>query len=184
MKRVLVILAEGFEEIEAVTPIDVLRRAGAEVTAAGLGAGPVKGSRGVTLLPDAPLSEIEEEEFDLVVLPGGPGAAELRDDPRVTRILTRTLAADRRVGAICASPAVVLSTHGFLAGKRATCHPNVVSEHMKEGDLVDERVVVDGNVTTGKGAGTAMEFAMALVAELFGPEKVEEVNARMYARLI
>jgi 4-methyl-5(b-hydroxyethyl)-thiazole monophosphate biosynthesis len=182
MKKVLVILAEGFEEIEAVTPIDVLRRAGAEVTAAGLGEGPVRGSRGITLVPDASLAEVEDVDFDLVVLPGGmPGATNLRDDPRVKRVLSRTLNRDRSVAAICASPAVVLSAHGFLAGRKATCHPNLAGE-MKECQRVDERVVVDGNIITSKGAGTAMEFALTLVTHLFGESKAEEVNAPMFAR--
>ena len=181
MTKVLVILAEGFEEIEAVTPIDVLRRAGAEVVAAGLADGPVKGSRGISILPDAPLSDVEEEEFDLLVLPGGlPGATNLRDDPRVKGLIERTLAANGTVGAICAAPATVLSTHGFLAGRRATCHPNL-AEDMVQGELVDERVVVDGNIVTSKGPGTAMEFALTLVAELYGPDKAEEVNAPMFA---
>jgi 4-methyl-5(b-hydroxyethyl)-thiazole monophosphate biosynthesis len=182
MKSVLVLLAEGFEEMEAVVPIDVLRRAGAEVVAAGLADGPVRGSRGIVLVPDTPLDEVLDREFDLVVLPGGiPGAPNLRDDPRVKDILHRTLAADRTIGAICASPAVVLSTHGLLKGRRATGHPGT-ADQMVEGEFTNERVTVDGRIITSKGAGTAMDFALALVTALFGAAKVEEINSTMYAR--
>jgi 4-methyl-5(b-hydroxyethyl)-thiazole monophosphate biosynthesis len=183
MTTVLVILAPGFEEIEAVTPIDVLRRAGAEVTVAGLADGPVPGSRGIRILPDSSLEAEAEKDYDLVVLPGGmPGATNLREDPRVVSIVKRTLAADRTVGAICASPAVVLDAVGVLAGRRATCHPALANQ-MVEGELTDERVTVDGNIITSKGPGTAMEFALALVTALYGPDRAAEVNAPMFARV-
>ena len=179
----VVVLAEGFEEIEAVTPIDVLRRAGAEVTVAGLEDGPVLGSRGVRIVPDTPLADVASVEYDLVVLPGGmPGATNLRKDPRVVEIVRRTLAANRTVGAICAAPAVILDSCGVLAGRRATCHP-ALADRMVEGELTNERVTVDGNVITSMGPGTAMEFALALVSALYGDAKAEEVNAPMFARL-
>jgi len=181
-KQVVVVLADGFEEIEAVTPIDVLRRAGAHVTAAGLDEGPIRGSRGVVVVPDAPLEAVAADDFDLVVLPGGPGASNLRDDLRVKEILARTLAADGTVGAICAAPAVVLDALGFLRDRRATCHPSLAKE-MRVGRLTGDRVTVDGRLVTSKGPGTAMEFAFALVTALFGPEKAAEVNAPMFARL-
>ena len=183
MKTALVILAEGFEEIEAVTPIDVLRRAGAEVTVAGVGDGPITGSRGVTILPDAPLAEVADRDYDVVVLPGGmPGATNLRDEPRMKEILTRTLEKDGVVGAICASPAVVLDTLGFLVGKVATCHP-ALAEDMKTGNRTEDRVVVDGNIVTSKGPGTALEFSLALVRHVFGPAKAHEVNAPMFGKV-
>jgi 4-methyl-5(b-hydroxyethyl)-thiazole monophosphate biosynthesis len=181
--RVLVILAEGYESIEAVTPVNVLRRAGAEVTVAGVGDGPVLCSRGVKILPDAPLASVADDPFDLVVLPGGmPGATNLRDEPLVKQVIERALESDGAVGAICAAPAVVLSTHGFLTGKAATCHPSL-AEQMVDGKRIDDRVVVDGNVITSKGAGTAMEFAFSLVHYLFGAKKVVEVNEGMFARI-
>ena len=182
MKRVLVILAEGFEEIEAICAIDVLRRADAEVVVAGLGEGPVRASRGVVVVPDVALADALTDDYDLVVLPGGmPGAANLRDDTRVKEVVTRTLKADGSVGAICAAPAVVLESYGLLRGRRATCHPNLAGE-MVEGTLTNERVTVDGNLITSKGPGTALEFALTLVAHLFGEEKAEEVNAPMFTR--
>jgi 4-methyl-5(b-hydroxyethyl)-thiazole monophosphate biosynthesis len=179
--KVLVILAEGFEEIEAVTPIDVLRRAGAEVTVAGLTAESVLGSRGISIIPDARLDAVAHEDYDLVVLPGGmPGATNLKNDATVKAVLKKAIEADRTVGAICASPAVVLDSHGFLKNRRATCHPALASE-MIEGTLTDDRVTVDGNIITSKGPGTAMEFALTLVAKLYGEEKAAEVNAPMFA---
>ena len=138
--KVLVILAKGFEEIEAVTPIDVLRRAGAEVTVAGLTAESVLGSRGISIIPDARLDAVAHEDYDLVVLPGGmPGATNLKNDATVKAVLKKAIEADRTVGAICASPAVVLDSHGFLKNRRATCHPARASE-MTEGTLTDDRV--------------------------------------------
>lgn len=182
-KTAVVILAEGFEEIEAVSVIDVLRRAGAEVTVAGVAKGPVLASRGVRILPDRPLAEVESEDFDLVVLPGGmPGAANLAKDPRVKAVLARTLGSHRLVGAICAAPAVVLSALGLLRGRKATCHPNFAKD-LTDGEHVDARVVEDGNVVTSMGPGTALEFALALVARLYGEEKAREVNSPMYARV-
>lgn len=183
-KSVLVLLAEGFEEIEAVTAIDVLRRAGAEVVAAGLTEGPIAASRGVRILPDAPLDDVLDRDFDLVVLPGGmPGAANLRDDPRVARLVANQISKpDRVLGAICAAPAVVLSSLGLLRGRRATGHPNF-AEKIRDTERADGRVVVDGNLVTSKGPGTALEFALKLVEVLFGPEKARDVNAPMYARV-
>ncbi len=179
--KVLTILAEGFEEIEAVTPVDVLRRAGAEVTVAGLTGDPVCGSRGIVIVPDAALSAVAGTAWDLVVLPGGmPGATNLRNDPLVRTVLEETARAGRTIAAICASPAVVFDSFGLLRGRRATCHPALAGE-MGEGTLTGERVTVDGNIITSMGPGTAMEFALALVKELFGEEKAAEVNAPMFA---
>jgi 4-methyl-5(b-hydroxyethyl)-thiazole monophosphate biosynthesis len=174
-KRALVVLAEGFEEMEAVAPIDVLRRAGVEVVVAGLSEGPVRGSRGVVVAPDATLSAVLGERFDAVVLPGGlPGAENLRDDPRVPAIVERTLTAGGIIGAICAAPALVLGTHGFLDGRRATCHPSCAGD-LAAGTYAGGSVVRDGPFVTGEAAGAALPFALALVAALCGGERAREV---------
>jgi 4-methyl-5(b-hydroxyethyl)-thiazole monophosphate biosynthesis len=174
-KRALVLLAEGFEEMEAVAPIDVLRRAGVTVVAAGLADGPVRGSRGVVVVPDVPLAAVLHERFDAVVLPGGlKGAENLRDDPRVRDLVARTLAGGGIVGAICAAPALVLAAHGFLTGRRATCHPSCV-EDLPAGTHAAGQVVRDGPFVTGQAAGAALPFALALVTALCGEERAREV---------
>jgi len=179
-KSVLIPVADGTEELEAVAIIDVLRRAGAAVTVASVtGNRQITASRGVVMVADVLIEECLEMEFDLVVLPGGiPGAEHLRDSADLTHILTRQREKKRLYGAICASPAVVLEHHGLLKGRQATCHPGFV-DHLETKDRVDDRVVVDGNCLTSRGPGTAVEFALALVEGLYGKDKCEEVAAPM-----
>jgi 4-methyl-5(b-hydroxyethyl)-thiazole monophosphate biosynthesis len=175
--RVLVPLAAGFEEIEAVTVIDVLRRAGAEVVVAGLEAGPVKASRGVVVVPDTTMATALEQSYDAVVLPGGmPGATHLAADTRVRTALARAREEGRIIGAICAAPAVVLGALGYLDGKQATCHPSFASQLALHGT---GRVVIDGNIVTSQGPGTALEFALELVRTLMGRVKADEVARPM-----
>jgi 4-methyl-5(b-hydroxyethyl)-thiazole monophosphate biosynthesis len=179
-RRVLVPLAEGFEEIEAVTVIDVLRRAGVEVVVAGLTPGPLRASRGVVVVPDALLDDVWEQPFDMVVLPGGmPGAKTLGMDDRVRKVLERTRERQRWVAAICAAPAMVLEPAGFLSGVEATGHPSL-SDKVKS--YIDQRVVTAGRMVTSQGPGTAMEFALELVRHLCGEPKAREVAAPMLAR--
>jgi 4-methyl-5(b-hydroxyethyl)-thiazole monophosphate biosynthesis len=177
-KKVLVPVADGSEEIEAVCIIDVLRRAGAVVTVASVGNRQITASRGVRIVADRLISECLEEEWDLVVLPGGiPGAENLRDSTDLTQILRRQAGAGRLYGAICAAPAVVLEHHGLLEERRATAHPAFTAA-LKDPDE-GPRVIVDGRCVTSRGPGTAIEFALELVAQLFGPEKAKEVAAPM-----
>jgi len=184
MKRVLVPLAPGFEEIEAITVIDILRRAGVEVVVAGTEAGPIVASRQTKHMPDCTLEDVRAEDFDLLVLPGGlPGTTNLRRDPRIRQIIGTLRARQRPVAAICAAP-TVLAAYGVLAGKSATSHPSVRAEvAAAAGSASAARVVVDGDVITSQSAGTAMEFAFKLVEYLCGPAKVAEVNAGVLARL-
>lgn len=177
MAKVLVPLAQGCEELEAVTIIDILRRAGIDVVSAGLTAGPVRASRGTVLLPDATLDEVQQQSFDLVVLPGGmPGSEHLRDDARVVALLQRTAAAGKRVAAICAAP-MALHAAGLLEGKRATSYPGVLDQLQGSHRYSQDAVVVDGQVTTSRGPGTAMDFALALVEQLAGRARREQVEA-------
>jgi 4-methyl-5(b-hydroxyethyl)-thiazole monophosphate biosynthesis len=177
MPRVLVPLAEGFEELEAVTIVDLLRRAGIEVVTAGLAAGPVRASRGVVLLPDTTLDAVAAEDFDMVVLPGGlPGADHLDGDPRIRSLLQRTAQAGGYTAAICAAPKVLASA-GVLEGKRATGYPGVLERlDLPKTELLAQPVVTDGRVITSRGPGTALDFALELVERLLGRERREEVE--------
>ncbi len=179
--NVLVPIADGTEEIEAVTIIDVLRRAEANVTVASVDNLQIKASRGVNIVADCLIDACKDKDFDLVVLPGGiPGAEHLRDNPVLKEILLRQQTAGRFYAAICAAPAVVLEPHGMLANRQATCHPNFVAG-LQDTSAVESRVVVDGNCITSRGPGTAMAFSLKLVEMLFGKEKREAVAAPMIA---
>jgi 4-methyl-5(b-hydroxyethyl)-thiazole monophosphate biosynthesis len=179
MPTVLVPLAEGFEEVEAVTPIDLLRRAGAEVILAALPEGiHVTGRSGITLHADTGLTHVETREFDAVFLPGGPGVKHLRADPRIRALVQRHAAAGKWIAAICAAP-TVLHDAGLLQGRRYTAHFSVANE--LPAILANERVVTDGNVLTSRGAGTALDFGLALVSVLVSPEKSAEIHAAIRA---
>jgi 4-methyl-5(b-hydroxyethyl)-thiazole monophosphate biosynthesis len=181
-KTVLVPIADGSEEIEAVTIIDVLRRAGAEVIVAAPGGLQVTASRGVRLTADMTLAECAGRTFDCIAIPGGmPGAAHLHDSDVLTDLLKRQAEGGRLYAAICAAPAVVLKAHGLLEGRRATCHPAFHRELEGHGG-VGERVVVDGQCVTSGGPGTAMEFALKLVEVLFGLQTARDVAGPMLAR--
>jgi 4-methyl-5(b-hydroxyethyl)-thiazole monophosphate biosynthesis len=177
--NVLVPIADGTEEIEAVTIIDVLRRAEAQVTVASVGALQVTAARGVKIVADCMIEDCKNNMFDLVVLPGGiPGAQHLRDSATLKEILVRQQSAGGLYGGICAAPAVVLATHGLLENRQATCHPHFVQK-LNNTSAVASRVVVDGNCVTSRGPGTAMEFSLKLVELLFGKDKMNAVAAPM-----
>ncbi|HPD46543.1 MAG TPA: DJ-1/PfpI family protein [Anaerohalosphaeraceae bacterium] len=180
-KTVLVAIADGIEEIESVCVIDTLRRAGAEVTVASVDSLQVTASRGVKLVADKLIGDCEGETFDLIVLPGGmPGAEHLRDCAALAEMLKAQKAAGRMYGAICASPAVVLGRHGLLDDKRATCHP-ALADKLVCREASEGRVVTDGNCVTSRGPGTALEFALELVRQLFGDERMRQVAEPMLA---
>lgn len=184
MKRVLIPLAPGFEEIEAVTMIDILRRAEVVVDVAGTVPGPIEASRGVRVLPEMTLDEAQTRDYDLVVLPGGAvGTENLMKDDRLKQILRTMVEKKRYVGAICAAPAI-LSANGHLSGRAATSHPSVEAKVREGGTLYrTDRVVSDGIFLTSRSPGTAMEFSFKLVELLAGPEKAQEINASVLARL-
>ena len=178
MHKVLVLLAQGCEEIEAVTTIDILRRAGVEVTSAGLDDLPVLASRGVVLLPDTTLDLAQHQEFDMIVLPGGqPGTDNLKADKRLIALLRQMTQRGKYVAAICAAPSV-LAAAGLLDGRKATCYPTCLDDFPKV-NLQTAAVVEDGNIITSRGPGTAMDFALALVERLAGKAKRQEVEAAL-----
>jgi 4-methyl-5(b-hydroxyethyl)-thiazole monophosphate biosynthesis len=178
-KKVLCLLVPGFEEIETIAPVDLLRRAGAEVTLASLtGAKLVTGRCQVTLQADASLEEVVAQEFDLLLIPGGPGVKAMRSDGRPAALAKTYAQQGKLVGAICAAP-TVLADAGLLADRRFTAHFSVHGELPQA--LAAERVVEDGNLITSRGAGTAVEFGLALVQRLFGAAVAEEVAQSIMA---
>ncbi|HTT08853.1 MAG TPA: DJ-1 family glyoxalase III [Gammaproteobacteria bacterium] len=177
MAVVLVPLAQGCEELEAVTIIDLLRRAQITVVTAGLDDKPVHASRGVTLIPDTTLEAALKREYDMIVLPGGmPGADHLDRDARLRAALKATSERGRFVAAICAAPKALASA-GLLDHKRATAYPGIMDNLTAPGlTKTSEAVVCDGVVITSRGPGTAMDFALMLIEKLAGRTKRDEVE--------
>ena len=179
-KKILVPLAEGFEMIEALSIVDIFRRAGVHVDLAAVGESlQVTSSHQVKVIADVPLAECLGENYDLIVLPGGiPGAQNLQESAMLIELLKRQNNANKLYGAICAAPALVLEPHGLLQGKKATCHPGFV-EKLGSQDHINERVVFDKNCVTSKGAGTSIEFALELLGIVMGEEKKKAVAKGM-----
>jgi len=175
MATALVLLADGFEEIEAVTIIDVLRRGEVTVTTASLGAERVTGSHQITLHADALLDAVAVESFDALVLPGGPAAKTLREDARAQATIKRARAAGKLLAAVCAAP-TALEAAGVLAGKRATSYPG---NPLPSAHWVEQTVVVDGDVITSRGPGTTMAFALAVVERLSGTQVANTTAERL-----
>ncbi len=176
MPKVLVPLAQGCEEIEAATIIDILRRAGIDVVSAGLDAHPVRASRGLMLLPDTTLDAALGHDYDMVVLPGGqPGTDNLKADARIRDLLKQMAQQGKMVAAICAAPSV-LAAAGLLDGRKATCYPTCLDDFPKV-NLQSSAVVEDGKLITSRSPGTAMDFALALVERLAGRARRLEVEA-------
>ncbi|MDT8404429.1 DJ-1 family glyoxalase III [Sulfuriflexus sp.] len=174
MATVLIPLAQGCEELEAVTVIDLLRRAGIEVVSAGLDKQPVRASRGTVLIADTDLDSALQQDYDMVVLPGGmPGADHLDNDPRIQALLKEMAANDKYTAAICAAPKVLASS-GVLGDKKATAFPGVLEALGKT--PAAGAVVADGRVITSRGPGTAMDFALKLIEVLVSKDKRDEVE--------
>lgn len=179
-KRALIVLADGFEDIEAVAPIDVLNRAGIEVVIAGLQNRPIKAAYGITIVPHTSIDDVKEL-FDCLIFPGGRKNAEsLAASRRVTEIARKHFESDKFVAAICAAPSHVLAeAAGVLKGRRATGDPGFNDRLSAAGAIVtNEQVTVDGNIITGRGPGAAMLFALMLAEKLADKEIADQFAAK------
>lgn len=178
---VYVFLADGFEEIEALTPVDLLRRAGVETKLVSIypGRKSVEGARGIGVICDITIDEAKDA--DIFVLPGGmPGTVNLLECDRLMSLIDERNLKGKRIAAICAAPARILGQRGMLKGKRATCYPGM--ESLMEGaTAVTDSVVTDGNLTTSRGLGTAVDFACELVKLMCGRQKADEIRASVVA---
>lgn len=180
MKKVLLFFANGTEEIEALTVADILRRAGADVTLAGVGGKELTGSHNIRITADIDAAELTSFAYDMVVVPGGlPGTTHLDESEIVEKALEAVSERDGYLAAICAAP-LVLGKRGYLVGKSATCYPGFES-YLKGAKLLGKRVCVDGNVITGAGMGVALDFSLALTEALFGAEKAAALRSAVIA---
>ena len=178
-KKALVIIADGFEEVEATTPVDILRRAEVDVTVAGLGSDTVTGAHGIAIKADTTLADYKDIP-DAVVFPGGmPGAENLAASSTVRNLIAKMSAEGRIIAAICASPALVLAPSGVLKGKKATCYPGLERNFTTDIDFVKEEVVRDGNVITSRGPATAFQFGIKIAEGLVGKAKADMVAGQM-----
>ncbi|MBF0385968.1 MAG: DJ-1/PfpI family protein [Candidatus Omnitrophica bacterium] len=176
MPKAIIILADGFEDIEAVTPIDLLRRANVEVTVAGLDSVSVTGARGKIRITADTILDKAGVDYDAVILPGGmPGAANLAKSEKIRSLIIEMNKKGKIIAAICAAPALVLSPLGILNNKNATCFPGMENEFNPTTKFLKEQVVVDGKIITSRGAGTAFLFGLALVEALAGKKMRDEI---------
>ena len=173
---IITLLANGFEEIEALTPVDVLRRAGLDVKTCSIGEKGVMGAHRIEVFSDLSPSEIDPADVDMLILPGGmPGATNLDASPLTDALIESVLSKGGRLAAICAAP-LVLGRRGLLEGKNATCYPGFESE-LSGANVTGEGVVTDGNITTAKGMGVALDFALELVRLTVGEDKAREISS-------
>lgn len=176
---VYVLLAEGFEEVEALTPLDLLRRAGVEAKLVGVTGAVVHGSHGIGIETDLPMDEADWDKADMIVLPGGmPGTTNLYADTRVTNAVCKCYDEGKYVAAICAAPSVILGGMGLLKGRKATCYPGMESG-MTGATPLERTCVVDGRIITACGVGGALDFGCALVSALCGEEKARRIAAEV-----
>ena len=182
MKKVYVFLADGFEEVEALIPVDVLRRGGVDVTTVSITDFPlVQSAHGVNIEADMMIEQCDFSDADLLFLPGGmPGASNLFENKDVCKAVVDQHAAGKKVAAICASPAVVLAPLGILDGKRATCYPGFEQALKGAGaQYTGDLVTVDGNVTTGEGPAAAFPFAYELLTQLVNKQTSDQIAEGM-----
>ena len=175
MKKVIIFFADGTEEVEAMTPLDYLRRAGADVMLVGISDTYQRGSHGIEIKTDVPLSSLDENvPFDMLVIPGGmPGTNNIENSPKVQALITRAEKEGKFIAAICAAPKI-LGVRGILDGKTATCYPGF-EKFLAGAEISKKKAVACKNVITATGAGAANEFAFLLIRALFGEQKADDV---------
>lgn len=179
MKKVLVAIADGIEELETIGITDMLDRAGAEVTTASVNKLTITASHKTKIIADKLIADCQYDNYDLIVCPGGlPGAEHLRDNKILIEMLMKQKKAGKLYAAICASPVVVLHTHGLLKNRFATAYPTLATK-LDNKDKISEIVVVDQNCITGQGAGVVMQFSLVLIENLFGKVKADEIKQSM-----
>ncbi|MCQ2604241.1 MAG: DJ-1/PfpI family protein [Spirochaetia bacterium] len=178
-KKVLFLLAEGFEEMEAVIPADLCIRSGIEVVTAGIGGIDITGAHGLSLIADCEIEDVEDEEFDAVVIPGGlPGAENVAECAEAVEIIRTHAEAGKVIAAICAAPSFVLGQKtDILSGRKATCYPGCEGRFSRDVKYTGTKVEQDGNVITGKGPGAAPEFGAAVIRALLGADNAAKVMA-------
>lgn len=180
-KKALIILADGFEEIEAVSVIDILRRGNIHISVCSLDKLIVTGSRNIKLKADKKLSDFKED-IDALILPGGStGAQNLSKSTLVSELIKRTHQENKIIAAICASPAVVLAPLGILKGKKATCYPGMQDRFSKQTNYRENQIVVDGNLITSRGPATAIEFGLRIVEQLTDRQKARDLRQKLLA---
>jgi len=176
MKKAAVLFAQGFEEVEALTPVDFLRRAGVDVTVTGVGDLRIIGGHSVSIEMDATIEQLASRDFDAVVIPGGmPGAENIAASAAARTFIKGIYEKGGLVAAICAAPAVVLDPMGILKNRKATCYPGFESR-FKDAGFTEERVVLDGTVLTSRGPGSAAEFSLAVIRYLVGDKAAEDLR--------
>jgi len=181
IKKAIILLAEGFEDIEAVTVIDIVRRAQIEVTVAGVGGRQIKASRATLVTADTTIEKIDSD-YDACICPGGmPGASNLASSDKVRSLLMDMHTKGKIIAAICAAPAVVLAPLGILHGKSATCYPSMKDDLGSGITYKEDPVVIDGTVITSRGPATALSFALAIVEKLCGKEMSDAIRASTLA---
>ena len=185
MVKALVFLAPGFEEIETVTVVDILRRADVKVTVAGLTSNLIEGKHEVKVVPDKLIDDVSVTDFDAVIVPGGnPGYKNLKKDPRVIAMIKKAFESNKILAAICAGP-TVLSDAGVLEDKECTIYPGMEKELKAGGGKPKQDVVVvDGNIVTSRGPATALPFAIKLVEKLAGKKVAESVSKKTMANIL
>jgi 4-methyl-5(b-hydroxyethyl)-thiazole monophosphate biosynthesis len=182
-KTALIALAQGFEEVEAVVPVDILRRCDVDVIIAGLGASQISSARGMKITADVILEEYTATP-DAVILPGGmPGAENLANSTKLKDLISKVNSGKKIVAAICASPALVLAPSGILKGRTATCYPGMEKIFACGVKFVKEEVVRDGNIITGSGPASAFAFGIKIAEELAGKEKARMIAGQMLYKL-